>query len=86
MFSDWFMWRVGANHTLLKTSVEDGDAGEYFTENGSDTKISFGLGVNIEDRLRVDAVVSENLFYTFGNLFSGNMDHIVARISAGFEF
>jgi len=48
--------------------------------------IGFGVGVNIEDRLRVDAVIAEDLPFTFGNIFSGSAHHVVSRISATFSF
>ncbi|ERP31586.1 hypothetical protein [Chitinivibrio alkaliphilus] len=92
MLTDWLVWRVGAQQLLSQVTYEDGDLGEYFNgiaekdQHGKSPTISFGLGLNIEDRLYVDAVIAEDIFYTFGNIFSGNLGHISSHISAGFHF
>ena len=48
--------------------------------------VGFGVGINIEEKLKVDATLAEDLPYTFGNLFSGPMHHLVSRISATYSF
>ncbi|MGM0461717.1 MAG: hypothetical protein ACQEQ4_04775 [Fibrobacterota bacterium] len=92
MLTDWLVWRAGATQKLSLVTYNDGDDGEFFNGNedrdkyGKAPTISFGLGLNFEDRLYVDAVIAEDLFYTFGNIFSGNLGHITSHISAGFDF
>ncbi|MGM0443285.1 MAG: hypothetical protein ACQEQV_03775 [Fibrobacterota bacterium] len=92
MLTEWLVWRAGAHHKLSKVTYADGNEGEFFAGSadkdkyGKSPTITFGLGLAIEDRLFVDAVVAEDLFYTFSNLVSGNMDHLSTRISARFEF
>jgi hypothetical protein len=86
MLADWLVWRVGAAKVLAYETFDDSNAGSHWIENSEDDHVSFGLGVNIEDRFKVDAVVAENMIYTFTNLFSGNSHHFSSRISATFNF
>ena len=86
VLTDWLIWRVGATKVLGYETFKGGNAGSHWIENPEDDHVSFGLGVNIEDRFKVDAVVAENLLYTFTNLVSGNSHHFSSRISATFNF
>ncbi len=86
VLTDWLIWRVGATKVLAYESFDGGDKGSQWIENHEDDHVSFGLGVNIEDRFKIDAVVAENILYTFSNLFSGNSHHFSSRISATFNF
>ena len=36
-----------------------------------DDHVGFGIGINVEEKLKVDATLAEDILYTFGNLFSG---------------
>ncbi len=87
---DWFVWRVGATKTLYKEQI---GSQEYSSWNENpeatgedDDHVAFGIGLNIENRLKVDAVMSEDIFYTFTNLLSGSMHHITTRITATYSF
>ncbi len=86
VLTDWLVWRVGGSKLLAYEKLDDGNIASYWVENSGDDHVSFGMGVNIEDRFKVDAIVSENLLYTFSNLFSGNSHHFSSKISATFSF
>lgn len=86
ILTDWLVWRVGGQKVLAYEKLSDGNVASYWVENPEDDHVSFGMGVNIEDRFKVDAVVAENLLYTFSNLFSGNSHHFSTKISATFAF
>ena len=86
VLTDWLVWRVGGTKLLAYEKLDEGNLAGYWVENPSDDQVSFGMGVNIEDRLKVDAVVAENMLYTFTNLFSGNSHHFSTKISATFSF
>jgi hypothetical protein len=86
---DWLVWRIGGSKTLMKQTGTSSNT--MMIENpesdaSDEDMIGFGMGVNIENRLKVDAVMSENLFYTFTNLFSGNSHHLFTRFSATYSF
>jgi len=86
ILTDWLVWRVGGSKLLAYEKLQDGNIASYWVENDESDLVSFGMGVNIEDRFHVDAVVSENMLYTFSNLFSGNSHHFSSKISATFAF
>ncbi len=86
VLTDWLVWRVGASKVLAYEKLDEGNVASYWVQNPEDDHVSFGMGVNIENRFKVDAVVSENLLYTFSNLFSGNSHHFSSKISATFAF
>ena len=46
----------------------------------------FGIGINVEEKLKVDATLAEDILYTFGNLLSGPSHHVISRISATYSF
>ena len=48
--------------------------------------VMLGWGLNIENRLKVDVVMAENMFYTFTNLISGSSHHLTNRITATYSF
>jgi hypothetical protein len=86
---DWFVMRVGAQMTLW--GKETGGTLEYNYQfpdaNGTiNDKVGFGVGLNLEEKLKIDGVVAEDIFYTFGNLISGNVHHILSRITATYSF
>ncbi len=86
VLTDWLVWRVGAQKLVAYEKLAEGEVASYWVENSEDDHVSFGMGVNIENRLKVDAVVAEDLIYTFSNLFSGNSHHFSTKISATFSF
>ncbi len=85
---DWLVARTGGRKTILYTS--DGK-NSYYEENPEATGmpgdlLSVGWGVNIENRLRFDFVMAEDIAYTFTNLVSGNHHHLWTRISVTYSF
>jgi hypothetical protein len=86
---DWLVWRIGVNKKIMY--VTDSDDNGYWAQNpeanGSDFDFfSFGWGLNIDNRFKVDAVIAEDVFYTFTNLVSGSMHHLTNRITATYSF
>ena len=90
VLTDWFVIRVGGGKILAKESLADGKEGSKWVENPDGDHVSLGMGVNIEDRLKIDFTVSNNIPYTFTNLFSGSNSgkstYISSRVSAVFAF
>ncbi len=91
---DWFVWRVGGTKMLALQKIAGSKGTQDATQwienpeaDGSDEDhVSFGLGLNIENRLKVDVVMAEDILYTFTNLISGNHHHIATRINATYSF
>lgn len=92
IWTDWFVVRVGgqkiiasqdwtgpsANHSEVVTNPEG--------DNEATDLVSFGFGLNIEDKLKIDVVMAKDLLFTGGALLSGPTDHILSRISASYSF
>jgi hypothetical protein len=87
---DWLVLRIGVSKKLLYVSNGDGGNGhwEQNPESGSsnDDFASVGVGVNIENRFRIDGVVAKNVFYTFTNLISGPQQDLMNRITLTYSF
>jgi len=87
---DWFLIRVGGKKEVRYHSYGDGTTsnwGENAASNGSDgDMVGLGFGINIDNRLRIDFVASEDLPYTFTNLISGNQYYLFNRVSATYRF
>jgi hypothetical protein len=88
---DWLVWRLGATKMLAVQSVGGMDGSTQWLENpeanGSDKDhVAFGWAINIENRLKIDAIFAEDVFHTFSNLFSGNHHHLFTRFSATYSF
>jgi len=89
---DWFVLRVGGQKIF--TSEETKLNGEKVTNIATNPEgnglpndhVSFGFGLNIEDKLKVDAVVAEDILFTGGNLLGGPADHVITRISSTYSF
>ena len=86
---DWFLIRVGGQKELRFKS--DGKNNSSWWENessdGSDGDlVGLGFGINIDNRLRIDFVASEDLPYTFTGLISGSPHHLFNRVSATYRF
>jgi hypothetical protein len=86
---DWWVWRIGVNKKIMY--VSNGDNNGRWEQNpeadASDYDFfAFGWGLNIENRFKVDAVIAEDVFYTWTNLISGNMHHLTNRITATYSF
>ncbi|MDR0303527.1 MAG: hypothetical protein LBH98_01985 [Chitinispirillales bacterium] len=88
VLTDWFVIRVGGGKVLAKEVLADGKKGSRWVENADGDHVSLGMGVNIEDRLKIDFTVSENIPYTFTNLFSNSNEssYVATRVSAVFAF
>lgn len=88
---DWFVWRVGATKMLAFEKVGGANGQSKWIENpeadaGDEDHVAFGLGLNIENRLKVDVVFAEDVFYTWSNLISGNHHHLTNRITVTYSF
>jgi hypothetical protein len=91
---DWFVVRVGGQKVIAYREMDGplkGDKQSFFYTNptGNTTPedhVGFGIGLNIEEKLKVDATLAEDILYTFGNLFSKPQDRIISRISATYSF
>lgn len=92
IWTDWFVIRVGGQKVLKYRNVK-GKVINYSTvstnaDGGDDDNdlVSVGIGLNIEDKLKVDAVVAKDIFFTGGGLLSHSVDHILSRVSASYSF
>jgi hypothetical protein len=87
---DWFLIRVGGQKEFRHVSRGDGTNTQWWENASSDGTdgdlVGLGFGVNIDNRLRIDFVVSEALPYTFTNLLSGAEHHLFNRVSATYRF
>jgi len=93
---DWFLIRVGGQKEIRY--VTEGDASRWVEKNKvpvgtsdnilyhEDELVALGFGVNIDNRLRVDFVSSNDIAYTFTNLISGPQLSLFRRISATYRF
>ncbi len=83
---DWLLWRVGGTKVLAMQRT-DGQNGKFsWVENPEEDHASFGFGVNIENRFKIDAVLSENIFYNFTHLLSGKKGTITTKLTATYNF
>jgi hypothetical protein len=87
---DWFLIRVGGQKEF-RYQTKGGDLESNWLENpasdGSDQDlVGLGFGINIDNRLRIDFVASEDLPYTLTNLISGASHHLFNRVSATYRF
>jgi hypothetical protein len=91
---DWLVLRVGGQKEITyrdQTGTNSADNFNFIytnpTNDGSiNDAVGFGVGINVEEKLKVDATVAEDLPYTFGNFFSGPLHHLISRISATYSF
>jgi hypothetical protein len=91
IWTDWFVIRVGGQKVFKFRKV----SGEYSyttvstnvdTNDDDNDAVSVGFGLNIEDKLKVDAVIAKDIFFTGGALLSHPVDHVLSRISASYSF
>lgn len=96
---DWFVIRVGGQKSILysqcdvseKNKGKNGicvDDGNFFSTNPladgtADDHVGFGFGINIEEKLKIDVTVAEDLL--FRNPFQGE-GRLFSRISATYSF
>ena len=86
---DWLVLRIGVSKKLLY--VSDGGENGHWEQNpesdGSDDDFAgVGVGVNIENRFRIDGVLAENIFYTWTALLSSPQHHVMDRITLTYSF
>jgi hypothetical protein len=92
---DWFLIRVGGQKEFRL--MTQGDNSEWYENPGPDRftsaadgtdsdLVGLGFGINIDNRLRIDFVASEDLPYTFTNLITGSSHHLFNRVSATYRF
>lgn len=89
IWTDWLVLRTGGQKKIL--FVSEGPSDYRMEENsaadGSDEDfLGIGLGINIDNRLRIDFTVAEDVFYTLSNLFSAPQHHLFNRLSATYSF
>ncbi len=86
---DWLVIRVGGQKDIVYHE-EKNVSGYWATNpvsNGTiDDHIGWGIGINVEEKLKVDATLAEDVLFSGGNLFSGPQHHVVSRISATYSF
>ncbi|GBU20654.1 hypothetical protein R80B4_00533 [Fibrobacteres bacterium R8-0-B4] len=87
---DWFLIRVGGQKEF-QYETKNGDTKSAWLENPSSNGwdndlVGLGFGINIDNRLRIDFVASEDLPYTLTNLISGSSYHLFNRVSATYRF
>ncbi|MBD3346694.1 MAG: hypothetical protein GF401_16685 [Chitinivibrionales bacterium] len=87
---DWLLLRGGVMKKLLYVTEQGEDRG-YWEQNAEadasdDDFAGFGIGLNIENRLRVDCVLADDILYTFTNLISGPQHHLQTRFTFTFSF
>jgi hypothetical protein len=93
---DWFLIRVGGQKEVRNVNKDSKGSwweenspgfGKFGANDGEDGDlVSLGFGLNIDNRLRIDFVASEDLPYTFTNLVSGNKFNLFNRVSATYRF
>jgi len=93
VWTDWLVLRVGGQKYMTHNeNKKDGQgtrsdwSSNPVNDGTSGDHVGFGIGLNIEDKLKVDATVGEDLVFTGGNLLGGPVDHVFSRISATYSF
>jgi hypothetical protein len=87
---DWLVLRVGFRKTIWGTVENSDGLSMNFTNPEADMTsrdhVGGGIGINIEEKLKIDAVMAEDILYKWGNLVSGNSHHVFSRITATYSF
>jgi hypothetical protein len=86
---DWFVLRIGVNKQLLY--VSNGSDNGHWEQNpeadaSNHDSFALGCGLNIENRLKIDVVLAEDMFYTWTNIISGSAHHLTNRITGTYSF
>ena len=83
-------YKAGEDFSILCPAKGNGckDSGNYFVTNpvGDGTRndnVGFGIGINIEEKLKIDATVAEDI--VFRNPFQGS-GRLMSRVSATYSF
>ena len=96
---DWFVIRVGGQKSILYTDCDQNDRnkgksgicvddGNFFSTNPlangtANDHVGFGFGINIEEKLKIDVTVAEDLL--FRNPFQGE-GRFFSRLDATYSF
>jgi hypothetical protein len=87
---DWWVWRIGVMKRLLYVTDGAGNNGRWEQNPEADASdddfAAIGWGLNIENRLKVDIVLSENMWYTLTNLVSGSSKYLLNRATITYSF
>lgn len=87
---EWLVLRVGFTKVIYGTTTNQWDMSSLYTNPEADgtvrDHVGGGIGINLEEKLKIDAVLAEDILYKWGNLISGNSHHILTRISATYSF
>jgi hypothetical protein len=87
---DWFVMRVGFKKVVYGRSENQRDLTVLESNPEADMTVGdhagIGVGLNIEEKLKIDGVVAEDIFYKWGNLISGNSHHVLTTITATYSF
>ncbi|MDR0305934.1 MAG: hypothetical protein LBI42_03745 [Chitinispirillales bacterium] len=88
---DWFLIRVGGEKEFRYVNDDKNKSSkwvEYNKENFDDEDglVGLGFGINIDNRLRIDFVSTNDVAYTFTNLISGPQLSLFRKISATYRF
>ena len=98
VWTDWLVLRVGGQKYMKYEETNNQDKATKVNtntkswvtnpiNNGTDgDHVGFGIGINIEDKLKVDATMGEDIVFNGGALLGGPVDHIFSRISATYSF
>jgi len=87
---DWFLLRGGLNKELLFVTTGDTEDGRWEqnpeADGTEDDFANVGIGLNFENRLRVDWVLGMDFLHTGGNLISGPQHHLFSRMTFTYSF
>jgi len=87
---EWLVLRVGFTKVIYGTTTNQSDMSSLYSNPEADGTVADhvggGIGINIEEKLKIDMVLAEDVLYKWGNLVSGNSHHILTRISATYSF
>ncbi|MFH0920054.1 MAG: hypothetical protein V1913_06800 [Fibrobacterota bacterium] len=87
---EWLVLRVGFRKVIYGTTTNQAEMSSLYSNPEADMTVSDhvggGIGINLEEKLKIDAVLAEDILYKWGNLVSGNSHHILTRISATYSF
>jgi hypothetical protein len=88
---DWFLLRTGMSKRLLYVTEGTNSENGYWDQNvvadaSDDDMAGIGIGFNIENRLKIDIVLAEDVFFTLTNLISGPQHHIFPKFTASYSF
>jgi hypothetical protein len=86
---NWFLFRAGVSKTVkyIKQGDDVATWAENIEANGTkDDFLGIGVGVNVENRLKIDCIVAEDNCFTLTNLVSGPQHHIFTRFGVTYSF